>query len=77
MNTRYCTVCSCSFDIDAEGTEGMVGIIPVAFCAVCKAGIREFATNEWDLAATGQYPTICPECCEIDCDPDCPNKGKR
>lgn len=53
MRTRYCTVCSTSFDADAEGVEGEIGIIPVAFCSVCKTGIRDFAEQMWDLAPIG------------------------
>lgn len=35
---RKCTVCSCEFDLDAEGgIEGNFGILPVAFCPTCLA----------------------------------------
>lgn len=77
MRTLYCSICSSSFDPEAEGVEGDIGIIPVAFCAVCQTGIREFAMNTWDLSPTGMHPTICPECMEITCDPECPNAAKR
>lgn len=46
----YCSICSSSFDLNAEGVEGDIGIIPVAFCAVCQTGIRDFAEQTWDLA---------------------------
>ena len=77
MRTLYCSICSCSFDIEAEGVEGDIGIIPVAFCAVCQTGIRDFAEQTWDLAPTGQHPTLCPKCFEVVCDPDCENKDNR
>jgi hypothetical protein len=54
----YCSICSCKFDADNEGIEGDIGIIPVAFCSTCKAGIRDFAEQMWDLAPTGQHQTL-------------------
>ncbi len=79
MNTRYCSICSTSFDIDEEGIEGDIGIIPVAFCSVCKTGIREFAEQNWDLAPTGEHRTltVCPVCDEVICDEDCSNASAR
>jgi hypothetical protein len=70
MNTRYCTICSCAFDLNEEGTSGDIGIIPVAFCAVCQSGIRDFAEQTWDLAATGEHRTLtkCPECGKVMCE---------
>jgi len=49
MNTKYCSICSSSFDAEFEGVEGDIGIIPVAFCPTCLAGIRDFAEQQWDL----------------------------
>lgn len=54
----YCSICSCKFDAEYEGVEGDIGIIPVAFCATCKTGIRDFAEQMWDLAPTGNHPTL-------------------
>jgi hypothetical protein len=43
---RECTICRGPFDIDAEGgTEGFIGILPVAFCPTCKCGILDFAES--------------------------------
>lgn len=50
MRTLYCSICSTNFDIEEEGVEGDIGIIPVAFCSTCRAGIRDFAEQTWDLA---------------------------
>lgn len=50
MRTVYCSICSTSFDLETEGVEGDIGIIPVAFCATCQTGIRDFAVQRWDLA---------------------------
>jgi len=59
LNLRYCTVCSTGFDIDEEGgTEGTIGILPVAFCPPCKAGIYDFAMQEWDLVRREDVPHI-------------------
>ena len=42
-----CSICSCEFDLDAEGgVEGYIGIIPVAFCPTCHAGLAEAYDNE-------------------------------
>lgn len=39
-----CTICDGGFDIDAEGgIRGAIGMLPVAFCPACKAGIFDFA----------------------------------
>ena len=37
---RTCTVCDGPFDIIGEGgIDGYIGILPVAFCPTCYAGI--------------------------------------
>ena len=37
---RTCTVCDGPFDIVGEGgIDGYIGILPVAFCPTCYAGI--------------------------------------
>jgi hypothetical protein len=52
----WCSICSSPFDPDAEGVEGDIGIIPVAFCPTCKAGIYDFAMQTWDLIRTEDVP---------------------
>jgi hypothetical protein len=49
MNVRYCSTCSTSFDVDDEGVEGHFGLVPVAFCATCRIGVRDMAEIIWDL----------------------------
>lgn len=49
MNVRYCSVCSSSFDVDEEGCEGLIGLVPFAFCATCRVGIWEWAQISFDL----------------------------
>ena len=39
-----CTICEGDFDLDTEGgVQGYLGILPVAFCPTCHAGIMDFA----------------------------------
>jgi hypothetical protein len=49
VNTRYCSICSSSFDVDEVGCEGSIGIIPFAFCCTCRVGIWEWAQISFDL----------------------------
>ena len=55
-----CNICRCEFDLDAEGgAEGYLGILPVAFCPTCKAGVFDFAEQM-------SLPRECPHCGEFD-----------
>ena len=50
------TICQGDFDLDLEGgVEGDIGILPVAFCPTCKAGIMDFADQ-------CRLPEECPHC---------------
>ena len=46
-----CSVCQCDFTDDEGGTQGYLGIIPVAFCPTCYAGIfdmvEQLEDREW------------------------------
>ena len=43
-SVTICTICDGDFDLELEGgVEGYIGILPVAFCPTCKAGILDFA----------------------------------
>lgn len=71
MNVRYCSICSTSFDIDEDGgTVGEIGIIPVAFCPNCRAGIHDFAQQEWNFVPVPEEPYLRTCVCELggDCD---------
>lgn len=36
----YCSICAADFDLESEGgMAGWIGILPVAFCPTCYAGI--------------------------------------
>ena len=40
---HVCSVCSCDYTEDGGGTVGYIGILPVAFCPTCLAGIIDMA----------------------------------
>ena len=46
-----CSVCQCEFTDDEGGIQGYLGIIPVAFCPTCYAGIfdmvEQLEDREW------------------------------
>ena len=51
-----CTICDGPFDLDKEGgTAGDLGMIPVALCPTCRAGM-------FDLFEQMRLPIECPEC---------------
>lgn len=58
MRTVYCSICSTNIDIDNEGVQGDIGIIPVAFCPTCKAGIYDFACQTWDLIPREDFAQV-------------------
>jgi len=47
-----CSVCQCDFTDDEGGIQGYIGIIPVAFCPTCYAGIcdmvEQLDDREWE-----------------------------
>ena len=53
---RVCTICEGEFDLDKEGgVDGYIGILAVAFCPTCKAGVMDFADQ-------CRLPEECPHC---------------
>jgi len=42
-----CSICRVEFEPDDECVEGLIGLIPFAFCVTCKAGIYEWACQQW------------------------------
>lgn len=51
-----CTICQGQFNIENEGgSVGHIGILPVAFCPTCQAGIFDFVAQY----SPGQE---CPHC---------------
>ena len=68
----YCSICSTNMDPRFEGSQGDIGIIPVAFCTTCQTGIKEFAMEQWGLVEPTYLCEICQEVvCE--CQP-CPKE---
>ena len=47
-----CNVCQCDFTDDEGGVQGYLGILPVAFCPTCFAGlcdmVGQFDSREWE-----------------------------
>ncbi len=53
---HVCSVCQCDFTDDEGGIQGYIGIIPVAFCPTCFAGICDMVEQldgrEWEGLTT-------------------------
>ena len=47
-----CTVCQCDFTDDEGGIQGYLGILPVAFCPTCFAGlcdmVEQLNDRQWE-----------------------------
>jgi len=47
-----CNVCQCDFDDDEGGVQGYLGILPVAFCPTCFAGlcdmVGQYDARDWE-----------------------------
>ena len=47
-----CSVCQCDFTDDEGGVQGYLGILPVAFCPTCFAGlcdmVEQLNGREWE-----------------------------
>ena len=47
-----CNVCQCDFTDDEGGVQGYLGILPVAFCPTCFAGlcdmVEQMDDREWE-----------------------------
>jgi len=47
-----CNVCQCEFTDDEGGVQGYLGILPVAFCPTCFAGlcdmVEQLNDREWE-----------------------------
>lgn len=48
-----CTICEGEFDPETEGGDvGCIGILPVAFCPTCKAGIFDYVEQLCERCST-------------------------
>lgn len=49
---HICNVCQCDFTDDEGGIQGYLGILPVAFCPTCFAGlcdmVEQLNDREWE-----------------------------
>jgi len=64
-----CTICEGDFDLELEGGDvGCIGILPVAFCPTCKAGIMDYADQFRYLELDDEEPDeMCrSDHCEFD-----------
>jgi len=44
IGSSICTICNGPFDMDTEGgILGDIGILPIAFCPTCFAGVMDMA----------------------------------
>ena len=48
MSMHKCSVCQCEFTEEEGGSEGYIGILPVAFCPTCLAGIYDMVEQTAD-----------------------------
>ena len=69
---HQCSVCQCEFSDDEGGIQGYLGILPVAFCPTCYAGIfdmvEQLDDREWEdltdeeVASFDCYAVVDAEC---------------
>jgi hypothetical protein len=67
-----CSICQCDFTDDEGGIQGYLGILPVAFCPFCFAGIddmmQQLNEREWEdltdeeVASFDCYAVVDAEC---------------
>ena len=51
-----CSVCSCELDLDGEGgIVGDIGILPVAFCPTCFAGVEDMCKQLGNFSDEQEY----------------------
>lgn len=42
-----CSICGSEFDPRYEGIDGQIGLVPFALCTTCKAGVYDWACQQW------------------------------
>lgn len=50
---HVCNVCQCDFTDDEGGIQGYLGILPVAFCPTCFAGLCDMVEQMYDREWVG------------------------
>ena len=60
-----CNVCQCDFTDDEGGVQGYLGILPVAFCPTCFAGlcdmVEQMNDREWEGLTDEELQPIADE----------------
>ena len=60
-----CNVCQCDFTDDAGGVQGYLGILPVAFCPTCFAGLCDMVGQldgrEWEGLTDEEMKAVCAQ----------------
>ena len=58
-----CNVCQCDFTDDEGGVQGYLGILPVAFCPTCFAGlcdmVEQMNDREWVGLTDDEIKELC------------------
>ena len=58
-----CNVCQCDFTDDEGGVQGYLGILPVAFCPTCFAGLCDMVGQlngrEWEGLTDDELKELC------------------
>jgi hypothetical protein len=61
-----CNVCQCDFTDDEGGVQGYLGILPVAFCPTCFAGlcdmVEQLNDREWEGLTEEDFSAINQSC---------------
>jgi hypothetical protein len=60
---HQCNVCQCDFTDDEGGVQGYLGILPVAFCPTCFAGLCDMVgqmnDREWEGLTDDELKELC------------------
>ena len=63
---HQCNVCQCDFTDDEGGVQGYLGILPVAFCPTCFAGlcdmVEQLNDREWEGLTEEDFSAINQSC---------------
>ena len=66
-----CSVCQCDFTDDEGGIQGYLGIIPVAFCPTCYAGIFDMVEQLEDREWVGLTDEELSDCMDMSIQKTC------
>ena len=67
-----CNVCQCDFTDDEGGVQGYLGILPVAFCPTCFAGlcdmVEQLNDREWEGLTEEEVTEAYCQVTDLGCD---------